>query len=80
MAPPAYGAFILHPPVLVGLAFAVQPLPVPAELKFLTLLVAGVAASFGLPALGRWVLDHRSEALADADAHRREPVARASAA
>lgn len=80
MAPPAYGAFILHPPVLVGLAFAVQPLPVPAELKFLTLLVAGVAASFGLPALGRWVLDHRSEALADADAQRREPVARASAA
>jgi glucans biosynthesis protein C len=51
MAPPAYGAFIIHPPVLVGLAFAVQPLPVPAELKFLTVLVAGVAASFSVTAV-----------------------------
>ena len=50
MAPPAYGAFIIHPPVLVGLAFAVQPLPIPAELKFLALLVGGVAASFSLTA------------------------------
>ena len=50
MAPPAYGAFIIHPPVLVGLAFALQPLPGPAELKFLALLVAGVAGSFSLTA------------------------------
>jgi glucans biosynthesis protein C len=53
MAPAAYGAFIVHPPVLVGLAFAVQPLPVPAELKFLVVLLAGVAGSFGLTALVR---------------------------
>jgi glucans biosynthesis protein C len=51
MAPAAYGAFVLHPPVLVGLALAVQPLPLPAELKFIAVLVAGVAASFGLAAL-----------------------------
>jgi glucan biosynthesis protein C len=51
MAPAAYGAFILHPPVLVGLALAVQPLPLPAELKFVALLVAGVAGSFGLVGL-----------------------------
>jgi glucan biosynthesis protein C len=55
MAPPAYGAFIIHPPVLVGLAFAVQPLPLPAELKFLAVLGAGVAGSFGLTALARSV-------------------------
>ena len=81
MAPAAYGAFIIHPPVLVGLAFAVQPLPVPAELKFVAVLAGGVAGSFGLTALARrWVLDHRGEALADADAHRRDSVARASTA
>ena len=80
-APPAYGAFIIHPPVLVGPAFALQPLPLPAELKFLVLLVAGVAGSFGLSALARRrVLDHRGEALADADAHRRDAVAGAPAA
>jgi hypothetical protein len=36
-----YGAFIVHPPVLVGLAFAVHPARVPAELKFLAVLAAG---------------------------------------
>lgn len=51
MAPAAYGAFVLHPPVLVGLALAIQPLPLPAELKFTAVLVAGVAGSFGLAAL-----------------------------
>jgi peptidoglycan/LPS O-acetylase OafA/YrhL len=76
MAPASYGAFIVHPPVLVGLAFAAQPLPVPAELKFVLVLVAGVAGSFGLAALARrGVLDHRGKALPDADAHRRQAVA-----
>jgi glucans biosynthesis protein C len=51
MAPAAYGAFIAHPPVLVGLALAAQPLPLPAELKFIAVFGAGVAASFGLAAL-----------------------------
>jgi acyltransferase-like protein len=51
MAPAAYGAFIIHPPVLVGLALAMQPLPLPAELKFIAVLVAGVAGSFELAAL-----------------------------
>jgi glucans biosynthesis protein C len=81
MAPPAYGAFIIHPPVLVGLALAVQPLPLTAELKFVAVLVAGVAGSFGLVALARRrVLDHRGESLPDADAHRRDAVAGAPAA
>jgi hypothetical protein len=51
MAPQAYGAFIVHPPVIVGLALAIHPLPLPAELKFIAVLLAGVAGSFGLPAL-----------------------------
>jgi glucans biosynthesis protein C len=51
MAPAAYGAFIVHPPVLVGLALAIQPAPVPAELKFACVLTAGVACSFCLAAL-----------------------------
>lgn len=51
MAPAAYGAFIVHPPVLVGLALAIQQIPVPAELKFACVLAASVAASFGLAAL-----------------------------
>jgi glucans biosynthesis protein C len=48
MAPAAYGAFIVHPPVLVGLALAVQSAPVPAELKFVSVLAGGIAASFWL--------------------------------
>ena|SRR5215211_2059421 len=76
MAPSAYGAFVVHPPVLVGLAFALGTLTAPAELKFVLLLATGVAGSFSLTALGRRVLDHRSHALADADAHRRQAVAR----
>lgn len=52
MAPAAYGAFLIHPPVLIGLALAAQPTPLPAELKFTAVLAAAVAASFGLAALG----------------------------
>jgi glucans biosynthesis protein C len=51
MSPGAYGAFLVHAPVIVGLALAVQGLPVPAELKFAVVLTGGVAASFGLGAL-----------------------------
>jgi glucans biosynthesis protein C len=51
MSPAAYGAFIIHPPVLVGLALAIQGPPVPAELKFVFVLAGGVASSFGLAAL-----------------------------
>ena len=51
MAPAAYGAFIVHPPVLVGLALAAQPLPLPAELKFILVFGAAVAASFCLAAV-----------------------------
>ena len=55
MAPAAYGAFIVHPPVIVGLALAIQRISVPAELKFICVLISGVAASFGLAALGTHV-------------------------
>jgi glucan biosynthesis protein C len=80
MAPSAYGAFVIHPPILVGLAFALGPLPAPAELKFVVLLATGVAGSFGLVALGRRILDHRGHALADADAHRGHAVPAAATA
>jgi glucans biosynthesis protein C len=80
MAPSAYGAFVIHPPILVGLAFALGPLPAPAELKFVVLLATGVAGSFGLVALCRRILDHRGHALADADAHRGHAVPAAATA
>src|SRR6185295_10174045 len=81
MAPSAYGAFLIHPPILVGLAFALGPLPAPAEVKLVILLAGGVAGSFGLTGLVRGrVLDHRGEALAHADAHGRHSVAAAAAA
>jgi glucans biosynthesis protein C len=50
MAPATYGAFLFHPPVIVGLALAIQPVPVPAELKFAFVLTGGVACSFALAA------------------------------
>jgi hypothetical protein len=51
VAPAAYGALIVHPPVLVGLALAIQRAPVPAELKFISVLAGGIVGSFGLAAL-----------------------------
>jgi hypothetical protein len=53
MAPATYGAFLVHPPLLVGLAFAVHPLPLPAEAKFVVVLATGVATSFGLAGVVR---------------------------
>ncbi len=47
----AYGAFLLHPPVVVGLALAVHPLAAPAPLKLAVVLGAGISASFGVAIL-----------------------------
>ena len=47
----AYGAFILQTAVLIGLALALRPLALPAEVKALLLATGGVAGSFGLSAL-----------------------------
>ena len=44
----AYGAFMLQGVFLIGLAFALRPLPLPAELKALLLAVTAVLASFWL--------------------------------
>ena len=51
LAAAAYGAFIIHPPVIVGLALAAHEVPVPAEVKFAVVLAAGVAGSFGIASL-----------------------------
>lgn len=51
MAAAAYGAFIIHPPVIVGLALALQSTPIPAELKFMLVLSGGVVGSFGITSL-----------------------------
>ncbi len=48
LAPAAYGAFLLHPPVIVGLALAIQHLAIPVGLKLTVVLSAGICASFGL--------------------------------
>jgi glucans biosynthesis protein C len=44
----AYGAYVLHPLVLVALSWAARPLPWPPEGKFLLVGVAGVIASFAV--------------------------------
>jgi glucan biosynthesis protein C len=51
MATAAYGAFIIHPPVIVGLALALHRTAIPAELKFMLVLAGGVIGSFGITAL-----------------------------
>jgi glucans biosynthesis protein C len=48
MAASAYGAFIIHPPVIVGLALALHQASVPAESKFVLVLAGGVLGSFGI--------------------------------
>ncbi len=51
MAAAAYGAFVIHPPVIVGLALALHGFAVPAELKFVVVLAGGVVGSFGITLL-----------------------------
>jgi hypothetical protein len=51
MAAAAYGAFIIHPPVVVGLALVLHRVPMPAELKFVLVVAGGVAGSFGIASL-----------------------------
>ena len=81
MAPSAYGAFVVHPPILRRAGIRAGAAPAPGRWSSSRCWSAtGVAGSFGLVALGRRVLDHRGEALADADAHRRHAVAAAAAA
>ena len=51
LARSAYGAFVLQAPVLIGLALAMRPVPVPAEIKAVTVAVGGLTVSFGLSRL-----------------------------
>lgn len=48
LARSAFAAFILQTPVLIGLALALRPLDVPAEVKALAVAAGGVALSYGL--------------------------------
>jgi TRAP-type C4-dicarboxylate transport system permease small subunit len=48
LARSSYGAFILQTPILIGLALALRPLDLPAEVKALVVAGAGVTASFAL--------------------------------
>jgi fucose 4-O-acetylase-like acetyltransferase len=56
----AYAAFLLQGPVLVGLALAARPLPLPAEAKALLVALGGVAGSFALA----WLLIRRVSGMA----------------
>jgi hypothetical protein len=51
----AYGAFLLQGLFLIGLAVALRPVPVPAELKALVVAAGSVAGSFGVA----WLLVSR---------------------
>jgi glucan biosynthesis protein C len=48
MSTAAYGAFVIHPPVIVGLALALHGVALAAELKFVLVFAGGVAGSFGM--------------------------------
>jgi hypothetical protein len=51
LARSAYGAFVLAGPVLIGLALAMRPVPVPAVVKATTVAVGGLVLSFALARL-----------------------------
>jgi glucans biosynthesis protein C len=48
LARQTYGAFIVHPPVIVTIALLLQSIPAPAFMKFLLLTALGVIGSFAL--------------------------------
>jgi hypothetical protein len=56
----AYGAFMMQTPVLIGLAVALRPVGLPAEVKALVVAAGGVAVSFWLS----WLLVSRLRAVA----------------
>lgn len=56
----AYGAFILQTVVLLGLAVALRPVPVPAEIKAVLVAGGGIAGSFA----AAWLLISRVPAVA----------------
>lgn len=47
----AYGAFLVQGLVLIGLAVALRPAALPAEVKGLAVAAGGIAGSFGLAML-----------------------------
>jgi glucan biosynthesis protein C len=51
MAPRAYGAFVVHPPLVVGLALILHRVALPAQAKVALVLVGAVAGSFAITAL-----------------------------
>jgi peptidoglycan/LPS O-acetylase OafA/YrhL len=56
LARSAYAAFILQGPVLIGVALALRPIDMPAEIKAFAVACGGVAISFALA----WVLVART--------------------
>jgi hypothetical protein len=56
----AFGAFIMQSAVLIGLAMAIRPLPLVAEVKAVLLAMGGLAGSFGVA----WLLINRVPGLA----------------
>jgi glucan biosynthesis protein C len=44
----SYGAYVLHPPVLVALSLLARPLPVVPEAKFVLVAMTGVVAAFAV--------------------------------
>jgi peptidoglycan/LPS O-acetylase OafA/YrhL len=44
----SYGAYVLHPPVLVALSLLARPLAVAPEAKFLLVATTGVVAAFAV--------------------------------
>jgi len=51
MAAAAYGAFVIHPPLIVGLALALHPAAIAAELKFALVVLGAVAGAFGITSM-----------------------------
>lgn len=50
LARQSYGAFILHPLVLVSTSLLLEPIPLPASLKFVVLAISGCVLSFAFAA------------------------------
>jgi glucan biosynthesis protein C len=71
MASGAYPAFVLHPPILVGLALALDGVGIPAEAKLVIVGALGIALSF---AVGRAVTRIPRPSLRAAPRRARQPA------
>jgi Acyltransferase family len=63
ISPRAFGAFLIHTPLIVAVAIAMHTWPIPVAVKYCLLAVVGIAGSYGIAILWHEFMASRKAAL-----------------